>query len=548
MPRLPRPDTLNLLRLKASRSAISGAIIAMVAVVSATVLAAWSADGGLSPGSLIDAQKSNVVLWLMDLMPFGFAFWGQYVGSIVAEEANTLVSNHKQVFMAEAELLQKQISHSENFDALTSLPNRIMLKQLLAKAIDVARVDNGMFALIILGVNGFRKINDTLGHNRGDFLLKQIARRLEQAVPSTTALPARLGGDEFALLIPAIAEKSDIICVIEDVCAIFSTTYVVGGLPLMVEAGLGAAVYPDDGRDIQQLIRNADIAMNECKSSQAGFKLYAPELDHHNVAQLMFKAEMQAAIEGDELCLYFQPKIDSDNRVAEVEVLVRWLHPEKGLIQPDSFVPQVEKNGLNSEMFHWVLHHAMLQAAEWKKMDLDIRIAVNLSALDLLDMEIPEVIGGMLQETGLSPDDLKLEITETTIMADQEKALQVLTAITRMGLQISIDDFGTGYSSFDYLSRLPVCELKIDRSFVSDMLENSHNAVIVRAMIDLAHNLSMQVVAEGVQDEMTMQRLKELGCDYLQGYHISKPVDAIAFLNWREHWYRQRFGVADIPA
>jgi EAL domain-containing protein (putative c-di-GMP-specific phosphodiesterase class I) len=305
------------------------------------------------------------------------------------------------------------------------------------------------------------------------------------------------------------------------------------GLSLGVEASIGAVLYPDHGSDADTLLQRADIAMYIAKQKGKEFALYATRMDQHSPRRLTLMGELRQSVEDDELMLYYQPKLErASGRVVGVEALVRWRHKEHGIMAPDDFIPLAERTGLINQLTHWVLENALRQATLWQGSGIEVGIAVNLSTRNLLDPEFPDRIAGLLASHDYPPGRLTLEITETSIMADPELALEILRRIAAMGVRFAIDDFGTGYSSLAYLKRLPVSEIKIDKSFVMEMCESENDAVIVKATIDLGHNLGLQVVAEGVENEETMERLGALGCDLLQGHFIRLPLTATEFARW----------------
>jgi EAL domain-containing protein (putative c-di-GMP-specific phosphodiesterase class I) len=297
--------------------------------------------------------------------------------------------------------------------------------------------------------------------------------------------------------------------------------------PLEVTMSIGIATYPDHGEDVDTVVSHADVAMYQAKEARAGTAVYDSEQDLNDAARLALAGELRRAIENEELVLHFQPKAELESgRIVGVEALVRWQHPERGFIPPNDFIPIAERTGLIKQLSRYVVATALRQCSAWQAQGLDLHVAVNLTIPDLLDLELPDLIGRLLAETGVRPDQLELEITETTILADPFRVRQVLTRLNGMGLRLAIDDFGTGYSSLAYLRRLPVQTIKIDRSFVLDMCENTSDATIVRSTIDLGRNLGLEVVAEGVETEEAWEALSEQGCTLAQGYLISRPLPA----------------------
>jgi predicted signal transduction protein with EAL and GGDEF domain len=305
-------------------------------------------------------------------------------------------------------------------------------------------------------------------------------------------------------------------------------------LTLDVRASIGAAIFPEHGQDVDTLMQLADVAMYAAKQDNQGFVIFNSKLSMASPQRLTLMGELRQAIESDELMMYYQPKFDNGcNRVTEVEALVRWQHPQHGLMQPAAFIPLAERTGLIKQLSIWVLKTVLQQSSRWRASGLEIAVSVNLSAQDLLDPELPDIIAGLLAQHDVPAKQLVLEITETSVMADPDRSLEILNRIAGLGVRISIDDFGTGYSSLAYLRKLPVTEIKIDRSFVMEMLDNPGDEAIVQATIGLAQSLGLDVVAEGVENDATMVRLKSMGCNLLQGYHISRPMAAMDFPQWQ---------------
>jgi diguanylate cyclase (GGDEF)-like protein len=523
-----------LLKSKASKYAYYGVVIALVAIVVATALVSVYNTGGISLDALIEAQRDNKALWLLDLMPFAFAFWGQYVSSMIAYEAGALVVDQTSELRAQTTAIEQQAMHDLTHDKLTDLPNRALLRDRLEQAVSAAAHERSQLAILVLDLDRFKEINDTLGHYNGDRLLKQVALRLEGAVKETDTV-ARLGGDEFAVLLHRISSPDDATDLGRKIGKALQAPFGLEGLKLDVQASIGIAVFPDHGPDADTLLQRADVAMYIAKQQKSGCVSYDPKLDKHSPRRLTLMGELRHAIDADELVLHYQPKIDlGSGTIVEAEALVRWQHPQYGMLGPDEFIPLAERTGLIKPLTIWVLGRALRQQECWREQGIDIGVAVNMSAHGLFDLELPDLVAGLLAAHGTLPERLMLEITETSIMVDQQRALDILSRLADMGVRLSIDDFGTGYSSLAYLSKLPVDEIKIDRSFVMDMMENGKHAMIVRATIDLAHNLDLEVVGEGTCKPEILAHLRELGCDAAQGNHISPAVDVASFSRWLE--------------
>ena len=525
-------NNVSLLKTRVNRYAVYGVVISMLAALIATLLSAHILLGEISSATIIAAQRNNSVLWILDAMPFIFAIWGQQVGTVMAYEAGAMVMDQTTELRAKAAALEIKAIYDANHDALTDLPNRILFRDRVEQAVHSAQREGRFCAVLLLDLDRFKEINDTIGHINGDRVIKQVAMRLEAMIRDSDTL-SRMGGDEFAILLPTISDVRDIEQVAEKIHRTLETPFSIEGLLLDVQASIGGVVFPEHGDNVDTLIQRADVAMYVSKQKGQEFVVYSPELDEYSEHRLTLMGELRRSIDGGDLVLWYQPKLDAGSeRVNSVEVLVRWIHHKHGMIFPDEFISLAERTGMIKNLTLWVLEHALKETSEWRKQGLELNVAVNLSTRNLLDPEFPRVVEELLQAYDYPASALKLEITETSIMADPEFALQIVQRIADMGVTISIDDFGTGYSSLAYIKRLPVSELKIDRTFVKDMLHDENDAAIVHATIELAHNLGLKVVAEGVENREAMQNLQQQGCDTLQGYFFSKPLPDAEFRQW----------------
>ncbi len=421
------------------------------------------------------------------------------------------------------------------YDSLSGLANRALLLDRLQNALlraDTEEPADHPVGLLVMDLDRFKEVNDTFGHKCGDVLLQLVSARLQAALPETFTL-ARLGGDEFAVLLPD-ATTQMAITVAERLLQTLEEPFMVEGLALAVGASIGIAVYPEHAGDTDSLLRRADVAMYVAKrNNNQGYAVYDLAQDQHSPDRLALAGELWQAIEHGDMVLHYQPKLDlCDGRVGGVEALVRWPHPQRGLVPPDQFIPLAEQTGLIDGLSRWVLAEAMRQSHIWRRQGVDLSMAVNISMRTLHDPRLPAIIADLLERWNVPAHQLHLEITETSLMAEPTRALEILQRLRSMGVGITIDDFGTGYSSLAYLKRLPVNDLKIDRSFVLDMVTDDSARVIVQSTIDLAHNLGMRVIAEGVEDAQTWSLLQALGCDEMQGYYASRALPAAEFGIW----------------
>jgi diguanylate cyclase (GGDEF)-like protein len=417
----------------------------------------------------------------------------------------------------------EEIERRSLYDETTELPNRTLFRDRIDQAIRSARREDGPAAVLLLDVDRFKEINDALGHDTGDLLLKALGKRLGDVLRESDTL-ARLGGDEFGILLPK-AGVEDAQRLAERVHSVLEASFALRGLQLEVATSIGIAAYPEHGDDADTLLRHADVAMYMAKDAQDETAVYDAEQDTNDAARLALAGELRRGIEGGELVVHYQPKADlASGHIVGVEALVRWQHPERGFVPPNDFISVAERTGLIKPLSRYVLAEAIRQCHAWNEAGLELHVAVNLTIPDLLDLELPDRLAALLEEHGVRAEQLELEITESTILADPFRVRSVLTRLNEMGLRLAIDDFGTGYSSLAYLKRLPVQTIKIDRSFVMGMCEDSSDATIVRSTIDLGRNLGLAIVAEGVESQEIWDALREQGCSLAQGFFIGRPT------------------------
>jgi len=426
---------------------------------------------------------------------------------------------------------QSDLNHHQALhDSLTGLPNRTLFQDRTAQALKAAQRSGEQVAVMVIDLNRFKDVNDTLGHQYGDLLLGEVARRFSTNLRGGDSV-ARLGGDEFAVLLcSANAEHATVAA--QRLTAALSEPFIVKDISLDVEASIGIAMTSPD-TDVETALRHADIAMYEAKTQHLPYASYALTRDDNTVSRLALLGDLRRAINNGEVGLQYQPKISTTTgEVHSVEALVRWQHPVRGLLMPNDFIPLAEATAVIHPLTGEVLRQALAQVRVWGDRGWMISVAVNISARSLNDLHFPKKVQHLLDEHGVAASQLSLELTEGAIMTDPDRALAALNELNAMGIALSIDDFGTGYSSMSYLKDLPVRELKIDRSFVMGMMHNDGDRVLVQSAIDLGHNLGLHVVAEGVENAETRQALSAMGCDLLQGYHIRRPASAADLDPW----------------
>ena len=424
-----------------------------------------------------------------------------------------------------------ELEHQALHDSLTNLPNRKLLNTSLDHAIAESIRYKTRFSLLLIDLNRFKYINDTLGHDVGDELIKEVAKKLT-SLSRSSDIVARLGGDEFAIMLPYITHDKTInVC--EKIVTSFQEPFRVQGKPLLISGAIGCVFFPDHGENRETLLKHAEIAMYQCKGLNQPVVIYDPDLDPYSERNIVLESSLSSAIDSHELELYYQPVIRIDtNNIIGAEALIRWNHPELGLVFPDEIIPLAERTGLIKNLTYYVIHEAAQQYNKWSASGMTIRIAINLSTWDLSDPVFPDFVESVLNEKKLPGSALEFEITESAMMIEPEKTVETLKKLKAMGFSLSIDDYGTGFSSLSYLSKLPVNTLKIDKSFIMNMKTSAENHTIVRSTIELAHQLGLSATAEGIEDKEILTILNKLHCDLGQGYYISRPIPAGDFADW----------------
>jgi diguanylate cyclase (GGDEF)-like protein/PAS domain S-box-containing protein len=450
------------------------------------------------------------------------------------DSAVAMIENITDRKRAERDLIrQSEINeHQALHDPLTGLPNRTLFSERIGHAILQAQRSKTRLAVALIDLDRFKEVNDSLGHSAGDQLLISVGERMSDAIRASDTV-ARLGGDEFGLLLPELAGGHDVLPVLERLAVGLERPIHVHSLPIGIEASIGIAIYPDHGEDVQTLIQRADVAMYDAKRDGCSYSFYEDDDHEYDVTSLTLVAELRRAIAERELVLYYQPKAAlASGSVTSVEALIRWMHPERGMVFPDSFIPIAQETSLIGPLTLYVIEEALRQARAWREDGVELSIAVNLSTRNLLDRGLPGQVAELLRRWEVEPKCLELEVTESSMLANPTRAKAVLRELSDLGIRLSIDDFGTGYSSLAYLRQLPVDEIKIDRSFVLGMEAEAGDAVIVRSTVDLGRNLGLEVVAEGVETIETWERLRELGCNTAQGYFLGRPMPAEEMSDW----------------
>jgi len=435
--------------------------------------------------------------------------------------------------ITERKAMEQTLIHQTLHDALTGLPNRALFKDRVDQAVRSARRQGRSFALLLLDLDRFKDLNDTCGHHYGDLLLQQLGDRLNGLLrPSDTV--ARLGGDEFAVVLPGADERGAVF-VAAKIRQALATPFQLDDQTFRIDASIGIALYPHQGQDITTLLRHADVAMYLAKRGSTGHQVYSPEHDQYSPARFQLTNDLRQALDGTGLLLHYQPKIDvRSGAIHGVEALVRWQHPMRGLLQSDEFIPLSEQVGLIKPLSTWVIREIIRQQQVWREAGLNLDVAVNLSSTSFQDWELVETLTRLIQAAPTAGPALTLEITEGAVVTDPDRAFAILTRLHELGVRLSLDDFGAGYASLTHLKSLPLDEIKIDCAFVMDMREQENNAYMIASVVGLSHHLKRLVVAEGVEDQETLDLLSGLGCDLAQGYFFSKPLPASKLERWIE--------------
>jgi diguanylate cyclase (GGDEF)-like protein len=461
----------------------------------------------LSNVSTFDAEDLRIFATLANHVSVAFEN-GRLVGQLRREAAERL--------------------HQALHDSLTGLPNRTMFVQRLAEC----SAHGETAGVMLMDLDRFKEVNDTLGHHNGDLLLQEVARRLLVVLRSHDTV-ARLGGDEFAILLPRVKNAEEAEEAARRVVSELREPFTLEGLLVDIGASVGVAMFPQHGSDAATLLQRADVAMYQAKGSDQSIAVYSPDRDYNSPERLALASELRGAINEGHIEIFYQPQARlADGQIIGVEALVRWRHPERGLLDPNLFIPIAEQTGLITPLTLFVIERTLAECQRWENAGHDLTVSVNLAVRSLLDKDLPHQIEDLVLASGVDPKRLTLEITESSVMADPARTIAVLEHLAAIGVKLSVDDFGTGYSSLSYLRRLPVHEVKVDQSFVFRIASDESDAAIVRSIVELAHNLGLHVVAEGVEDRISWDMLNRMGCDEAQGYYISKPISVPALDRW----------------
>lgn len=516
----------RILKSKVSKFAYMGLGIAIAAICIATLAVAYQLNGQISIDSLISAQRSNVALWMLDISPILFMFWGQSISSLMSYTASAMIMDQTQELRLQTNELASRSEYDSSHDPLTDLPNRILFVDRLNQTITSLKSQKGLIAVIAINIDNFKDLNSGFGNYNADRLLKQFAQRLKSTIDDSYTV-ARFSGDDFAILCHNLEKHEQAYLLTKKIQKAVAIHFALEDVIIDITATAGIAFYPEHGKDADTLIQRANLAIYSAKQSGKEFAVYNTSMDKGSPNRLILMSELKKAIDGDQLLVYYQPKVDlQTGKINGCEALLRWEHPTFGMMDAGKFIPVAERTGLIKALSLYVMKQTIEQASTWHKKGLNIEISINLSAVDIIDVELPYTIESLLNIYDLPARYVQIELIESTNLSDQSRAVDIITRLASLGIKISIDDFGTGYSSFVYLTSLPIHEIKIDKSFILTIQDNEKKRDTVDAIIKLAVALKLSVVAEGVETLAQLNILKSLNCPTAQGFYFSRAVDA----------------------
>lgn len=514
----------RLLKTKVSKYAWLGLSIALLTIIIGTLAVCYQMTGAISIEGLVHAQRSNIALMILDLTPFIFMLWGQSVSSVMSYTAGAMVIDQTQKLRSQTNEITSKAEHEASHDLLTNLPNRALYVDRLRQAITSRRGKAGMLAVIIININDFKELNTGFGNFNADRLLKQFSQRLQYVIKEPATV-ARFGADEFAVLFPHIDKIEEVVQYVKTLQKNLDISFALDSVTFDVKASMGITLYPKHGQDQDTLIQRASIALYHAKQISKPYAIYEQSMDKECPNKLIMMSELKRAIESEQLIMNLQPKVSlKDNMVSGCEALLCWEHPTFGLMTADKFIPVAERTGLIKPITQLALKQSISHAAQWYKKGKHIGVAINLSAIDIMDTELPYTVESLLNVFDFPPSLLTLEVTESFHLHDHHRSKEVIKRLEDIGVRVCLDDFGTGYSTFYCLTTLPVNELKIDKSFIEKIEEDDKIFNIVKAIIELGRASNINIVAEGVERIQQQKILVELGCNDGQGYFYSKPI------------------------
>ena len=519
-------NNARILKSTVSKYAYVGLLISLFAIIIATLAVSYQLDAHVSIDGIIKAQSSNIALWMLDLSPMLFMFWGQSISSVMSYTASAMVMDQTQELRLQTNELASRSAHDSSHDLLTDLPNRVLFIDRLNQSIASLKGKKGLLAVIAINIDNFKDLNSGFGNYNADRLLKQFAQRLKSTVEDPMTV-ARFSGDDFAILYPSIEKHEQAYLLTKKVQKAVAIHFALDDIIIDITATAGVTFYPEHGKDADTLIQRSNLAIYHAKESGKEFAVYSTSMDKGSPNRLILMSELKKAIDGEQLLVYYQPKVDLKTRkIKGCEALLRWEHPTFGMMNAEKFIPVAERTGLIKALSLYVLKQTIEQASKWRNKGVDIEVSINLSAVDIIDIELPYTIESLLNVYDLPARYITIELIESTNLSDQSRAVEVINRLASLGIKISIDDFGTGYSSFVYLTNLPIHEIKIDKSFILTINDNEKKRDTVDAIIKLASALKLSVVAEGVEQISQLNILNALNCPIGQGFYFSEAIDA----------------------
>lgn len=522
-------NNARILKSRVSKFAYLGLAISIAAIAIATIAVTYQMDGYLSLDGAVKAQTTNIALWVLDASPILFMFWGQSISSVMSYTASAMVMDQTQELRLQTSEMVSRSEHDSSHDALTDLPNRTLFVERLNEAINAPGKKKGLIVVIIINIDNFKDLNSGFGNYNADRFLKQFAQRLKNAIDESMTI-ARFGSDEFAIFCSTLEHQEQAYQLTNRVQNAVAIPYVLDDVIIDITATAGIAFYPQHGKDADTLIQRANVAIYNAKQDGEKVAVYETSMDKGSPNRLILMSELKKAMDGEQLVVHYQPVVElKTGKIKSCEALVRWEHPTFGMMNAEKFVPIAERTGLIKALSLYVLKQVIEQISKWRKKGVNIEVAINLSAVDIIDSELPYTIERLLKLHHVPANYLTIELIESTNLSDQNRAVEVINNLASLGMKIAIDDFGTGYSSFVYLTNLPIHGIKIDKSFILAINESEKNRNTVDAIIKLASALKLSIVAEGIEEESQLNTLKNLDCINGQGFYFSKALDAESF-------------------
>ncbi len=525
-------NNVKLLSSPVNKYTVISLVISLFTIGLATCLLSYQMTGRMDIDGVILAQKSNIALWFLDLTPFIYSIMGQSMGNVMAYKASAMVLEQTNELSQLAESLEEEIKFKLTHDALTGLPNRTLFSEELDKVIADYKKDKNKFSVIVFNINGFKDINDAFGEMGGNLVLVEVAQRLNNCCDENNKL-SRIHNDEFVLIVKNIQTEKDAVDFIAKINKRMSSDFHIREKNIQLSLTAGIYTRSDEDKDADTVLHHVSVAASHAKNQGKTYAFYEDKLDEKLSNKLFMTRELKHAIANGDLKVFFQPKIQLEtSQVLGAEALARWEHPDFGKVPPEHFVALAEETGLINHLTFYILDKVFKQLKEWQDQEYPYAVSINISIINVIDSNFPSIVDGLLRKHQVTPEKITFEIVESAYMDNAEKALDVIQSIANLGIKFSIDDFGTGYSSFTYLVNLPVSEIKIDKSFILNMMRDKKKYSIVEVIIHLGKSLGLNVVAEGIEDVAIVKELIKLKCGIGQGFYFSRPLHNNGFIDY----------------